>query len=88
MLYDCRFNEFRGANAALGQCALQVREFAKQYHAGVADFYGSLLDGIVCDEPPWEGALRMLRVDTSMSDARARARVAEQTLAFADSLAG
>jgi LPPG:FO 2-phospho-L-lactate transferase len=55
---------------------------------GVADFYGSLLDGIVCDEPPWEGALRMLRVDTSMSDARARARVAEQTLAFADSLAG
>jgi lysophospholipase L1-like esterase len=31
-----------GANAALGQCALQVREFAKQYHAGVADFWGTM----------------------------------------------
>jgi LPPG:FO 2-phospho-L-lactate transferase len=55
---------------------------------GVADFYGNLLDGIVCDEPPWEGAPRTLQIDTSMSDASARARVAEQTLTFADSLAG
>ncbi len=31
-----------GANAALGKCALQVRDFAKQYHAGVADFWGTM----------------------------------------------
>jgi lysophospholipase L1-like esterase len=31
-----------GANAALGKCAQQVREFAKQYHAGVADFWGTM----------------------------------------------
>jgi lysophospholipase L1-like esterase len=31
-----------GSNAALGKCALQVRDFAKQYHAGVADFYGAM----------------------------------------------
>ncbi len=31
-----------GANAALGKCALQVREFAKEYHAGVADFWGTM----------------------------------------------
>jgi lysophospholipase L1-like esterase len=31
-----------GSNAALGKCALQVREFAKQYHTGVADFYGTM----------------------------------------------
>ena len=29
-----------GANAALAKAAAQVREFAKQYHAGVADFWG------------------------------------------------
>lgn len=31
-----------GSNAALGKCAVQVREFAKQYHAGVADFWGAM----------------------------------------------
>ncbi len=31
-----------GSNAALGKCAVQIREFAKQYHAGVADFYGTM----------------------------------------------
>jgi lysophospholipase L1-like esterase len=31
-----------GSNAALGKCALQVREFAKQYHTGIADFWGTM----------------------------------------------
>jgi LPPG:FO 2-phospho-L-lactate transferase len=55
---------------------------------GVAAFYGELLDGLVCDEPRWQDGPRVLRIDTAMSDASTRARVAEQTLAFADSLAG
>jgi len=54
---------------------------------GVSDFYGDLLDGIACDEPAPEGGPRALRLDTRMSDPAARARVAEQVLAFADSLA-
>ena len=53
---------------------------------GVADFYGELLDGIVADEPVEE--LATLQIDTRMDAAAARAHVAEQTLAFADSLAG
>lgn len=52
---------------------------------GVADFYGDLLDGIVADEVV-EG-LTTLQSDTRMHDARARARVAEETLAFAEALA-
>jgi LPPG:FO 2-phospho-L-lactate transferase len=63
---------------------------------GVADFYGELLDGLVCDEELPEGealgdtapAPRTLRIDTRMDDAPARARVATQVLEFADSLAG
>jgi LPPG:FO 2-phospho-L-lactate transferase len=54
---------------------------------GIAEFYGDLLDGIVTDEPPLED-LPTLRIDTAMPDPAARARVAEQILAFADSLAG
>ncbi len=54
--------------------------------AGVADFYGELLDGLVADEPVTD--LAALQIDTAMPDAPARARVAEQVLAFADSLAG
>jgi LPPG:FO 2-phospho-L-lactate transferase len=58
---------------------------------GVADFYGELLDGIVTDEPA-DGltalGIATLEIDSRMEDAAARARVAEQTLAFADSLAG
>jgi LPPG:FO 2-phospho-L-lactate transferase len=54
--------------------------------AGVAGFYGELLDGIVADEPV--AGLAALQIDTRMSDAPSRARVAEQALAFADSLAG
>ncbi len=53
---------------------------------GVADFYGELLDGIVADEPV--PGLATLEIDTRMSDVPSRARVAEQALAFADSLAG
>jgi LPPG:FO 2-phospho-L-lactate transferase len=54
--------------------------------AGVADFYGELLDGVVADEPVT--GLAALQIDTRMTDASSRARVAEQALAFADSLAG
>ena len=52
---------------------------------GVADFYGELLDGIVADEDV--GRLATLQTDTRMDDSAARARLAEQTLSFADALA-
>jgi LPPG:FO 2-phospho-L-lactate transferase len=51
---------------------------------GVADFYGELLDGIVADENV--GRLASFQTDTLMADADARARVAEQTLSFAEAL--
>jgi LPPG:FO 2-phospho-L-lactate transferase len=54
--------------------------------SGVADFYGELLHGIVADEAV--PARATLALDTRMDDAAARARVAEQVLAFADALAG
>jgi LPPG:FO 2-phospho-L-lactate transferase len=53
---------------------------------GVADFYGELLNGIVADEDV--GRLPTLQTNTRMDDAAARARLAEQTLSFADGLAG
>ena len=53
---------------------------------GVADFYGELLDGIVADEDV--GRLTTLQTDTRMDDAAGRARLAEQTLSFAQALAG
>jgi LPPG:FO 2-phospho-L-lactate transferase len=56
---------------------------------GVSAFYEGvqpgLVDGIVTDEPFAE--LPSLRIDTAMPDKAARARVAEQTLAFAETLA-
>jgi LPPG:FO 2-phospho-L-lactate transferase len=55
---------------------------------GVSDFYGELLDGVISDEPPPPDGPAALRIDTDMSDAARRAQVAEQVLAFADSLAG
>ncbi|HEY7829387.1 MAG TPA: 2-phospho-L-lactate transferase [Solirubrobacteraceae bacterium] len=55
---------------------------------GVRDFYGELLDGIVSDETPPEGGPRALRISTRMSDAAARASVAEEVLEFAETLAG
>jgi len=54
--------------------------------AGVAAYYGELLAGIVADEDV--AALPCLRVDTLMDGADARRRLGEQTLSFADSLAG
>jgi LPPG:FO 2-phospho-L-lactate transferase len=58
--------------------------------AGVVAFYEQvapgLLDGIVADETV--ANLPTLQTDTAMSDAAARKHVAEQTLAFAETLAG
>ena len=53
--------------------------------AGVAGLYGKLLDGIVADEEV--PGLAHLQLDTLMDSAESRRRVAEQTLAFADTLA-
>jgi LPPG:FO 2-phospho-L-lactate transferase len=52
---------------------------------GIADFYGELLDGIVADEDV--ARLTTLQTDIRMDDAGARARLAEQTLSFAEALA-
>ncbi len=58
--------------------------------AGVAAFYETvapgLLDGMVADEPI--AGMATLEIDTAMTDDHSRARVAGQTLAFAESLAG
>lgn len=53
--------------------------------AGVAAFYGELLDGILADERVT--GLATLELDTRMDDEAARARVAARTLEFAASLA-
>jgi LPPG:FO 2-phospho-L-lactate transferase len=55
--------------------------------AGVAAFYGELLDGIVADEDAGS-ELPALHADTRMSDGEGRARVAAQTLDFALGLSG
>ena len=52
--------------------------------AGVRDFYGELLDGIVADEP-LEGP-PSLQTQTRMGDAAGRMRLARETVAFAESL--
>jgi LPPG:FO 2-phospho-L-lactate transferase len=52
--------------------------------AGVADFYGDLLDGMVADENV--SGLATLQGDTRMDDAATRRRVAEETLSFAEGL--
>ncbi len=58
--------------------------------AGVVAFYEKvapgLLDGVVTDEQLI--GLATLEIDTHMPDAAARVRVAEQTLAFAETLSG
>jgi LPPG:FO 2-phospho-L-lactate transferase len=79
----------KGPTAAF--MAFAARELSAR---GVAAHYGELLDGIVSDEaapatdtPAAPDVLPVLRIDTRMSDAPARARVAERTLAFADELA-
>jgi LPPG:FO 2-phospho-L-lactate transferase len=53
---------------------------------GVADFYGELIDGVVADESVSEFAT--LRTDIRMDDGPSRARLAEQTLSFAEALGG
>jgi LPPG:FO 2-phospho-L-lactate transferase len=53
---------------------------------GVADFYGDLLNGIVADENV--ARLPTLQIDTRMSDAATRERVAEQVLDFTAALTG
>jgi LPPG:FO 2-phospho-L-lactate transferase len=53
---------------------------------GVADFYGELLEGIVADENV--ARLTTLQTDTRMDDAPSRARLAAETLAFAEGLRG
>lgn len=52
--------------------------------AGVGDLYGDLLDGIVADEPV--PGLPCLQTDTRMDDAPARARLARETVGFAEGL--
>jgi LPPG:FO 2-phospho-L-lactate transferase len=76
-----------GGEVLKGPTASFMAFAALDCHAGgIADFYGELLDGIVADEDP-ERPLPALRTDTRMNDADARARVAAQTLDFADALA-
>jgi LPPG:FO 2-phospho-L-lactate transferase len=53
---------------------------------GVADHYGDVLDGIVCDDEDAQ-TVACLRIDTTMADAKSRGRVAEATLRFARGLA-
>jgi LPPG:FO 2-phospho-L-lactate transferase len=76
-----------GGEVLKGPTASFMAFAALDCHAGgIADFYGELLDGIVADEDP-ERRLPALRTDTRMNDADARARLAAQTLDFADALA-
>jgi LPPG:FO 2-phospho-L-lactate transferase len=57
--------------------------------AGVAAYYGDLLDGIVADERlPAGTGLPLLETDLLMADAAGRQRLARETLAFATALAG
>jgi LPPG:FO 2-phospho-L-lactate transferase len=54
--------------------------------AGVAGYYGEILDGMVSDERE-AGGLPVAVMDTLMADAAARERVARETLRFAEALA-
>jgi LPPG:FO 2-phospho-L-lactate transferase len=53
--------------------------------AGVREYYGDLLDGLVADEAL--DGLAVLETDTRMGDAPARARLARESVAFAEGLA-
>jgi len=55
--------------------------------AGVARYYGDLLDGLVSDEDTDDAGLPVHTTDTFMNDAAARARVAGEVLAFAQEVA-
>jgi LPPG:FO 2-phospho-L-lactate transferase len=52
--------------------------------AGVRQYYGELLDGLVTDEPV--SGLPVLETDTRMGDEESRARLARRSVAFAESL--
>jgi LPPG:FO 2-phospho-L-lactate transferase len=54
--------------------------------AGVAAYYGDVLDGFVADEPMDGVDLPLLQTDTLMADAAGRARVAGEVLRFAEGL--
>jgi LPPG:FO 2-phospho-L-lactate transferase len=54
--------------------------------AGVADYYGAVLDGLVTDERP-AVMLPVLQTDTLMPDAAARARLAREVLDFCEAVA-
>jgi LPPG:FO 2-phospho-L-lactate transferase len=54
--------------------------------AGVAGYYGDVLDGFVADEPIDGVDLPLLQIDTLMADAAGRARVAAEVLRFAEGL--
>jgi LPPG:FO 2-phospho-L-lactate transferase len=53
--------------------------------AGIAGYYGDMLDGMVSDERD-AGGLPVAQMDTLMSAAQSRRRVAEETLRFAEAL--
>ena len=54
--------------------------------AGVAEYYGDLLEGIVADEDTSSLAIPALSTDTLLGDPAQRERVAAETLAFAEGL--
>jgi LPPG:FO 2-phospho-L-lactate transferase len=55
--------------------------------AGIAGYYGDVLDGLVADEHPQSLGLPLLETDTLMAGPDGRARVASEVLAFAEGLA-
>ncbi len=55
--------------------------------AGIADYYGELLDGMVCDEPDAAVRIPVHATQTRMDTADDRARLARETLDFALGLA-
>lgn len=78
-----------GGEIVKGPTAAFLRAYDRPVSAtGVVGFYESiapgLLDGIVADERVT--GIETLEIDTNMSDPASRARVAERTLAFAESL--
>ena len=54
--------------------------------AGIAGYYGDVLDGFVADEPIDGTDLPLLQIDTLMAGAAGRARVASEVLRFAEGL--
>jgi LPPG:FO 2-phospho-L-lactate transferase len=56
--------------------------------AGVAGYYGDLLDGLVADEDAGDLAIPSLRAATLLGDGDQRARVARDVLSFAEGLRG